>query len=175
MAEVGCYGTNLIGNIQIEFHSALVSDSGQMQHTVGRATESHIHSKSVHQSLFCHNITGTDIFTKQFHNCHTCMFGKLNTGRMNSRDCTVAFKTHTKRFGQAVHRISGIHTTARTTSRAGLTFVFIEFFIVYFAGIISTHRFEHRGKACFLTFNSACKHRTAADKYGRNIDSCRCH
>ena len=99
MAKVRCFFADLIGDIKVDFHAALVSDRRQMQHTVGRTAQRHIHRQRIHQSLFGHNVTGTDIFLKQFHDRHARMFGKLNAGGIHSGDRTVAFQSHTKSLG----------------------------------------------------------------------------
>ena len=112
MAEVGCYCADLVGNIEIQIHAAFVSDGRQMQHTVGGASKCHIHGQRVHQCFFCHNIAGTDILAKKLHHRHTRVLGKLDACRVNSGDRAVSAKSHTERFGKAIHRIGGIHTRA---------------------------------------------------------------
>ena len=56
MAKIRCLFAYLIRHIKVKLHAALVSDCGQMKHTVCRTAQRHIGGNSVSYSLFGHNI-----------------------------------------------------------------------------------------------------------------------
>ena len=169
MAKVWCLCTDLIGNIHIQFNTGFMCNSRKMKHTVCGTSECHIYSQSIHKCFFCHDISWTNVLFKHLHNLHTCMFCQTETFGIYCRNCTVALKAHTENFCQTVHRIGCIHTGTGTACRAYFINKFIYLFFCHCTCSMRTYRFKHAGKASFLTAHTAGKHRSAADKYCRNI------
>ena len=99
------------------------------------------------------------------------MFGKFDTFGINRRNRTISLKSHTDCLGQAVHAVCGIHTGTGTTRRTGMAYKIVDFFFCHFACCMCTDCLKHTGKTGFLSLYMTGKHRTAADKYGRYIDS----
>ena len=130
-----------IGNIKVK--SNFVCDCRQMQHRVGRTAKCHIHRQCVDDGFLCHDVSRTDVLAVHIHDSHTCMLGKFDSLRINSRDRTIATKSHTKSLSQTVHRVSGIHTGAGTAGRADLFFIFFDIILCHSACFISTDSFKH--------------------------------
>ena len=110
MAEVGSPVGNFIGDLHIDLHACLMGDGGKMEHGIGGAAQRHIHGKSVHESVLCHDIAGTDVLFDKFHDLHAGMLGKADPGGVDGGNCTVALQAHTDRLCQAVHGIRSVHT-----------------------------------------------------------------
>ena len=146
-----------------------------MEHTVGGATQRHIHGQGVHECLFCHNIAGADILADKLHNRHTRVLGQLNARGVHGGDGAVPAKPHSECLGETVHGVCRVHTRARTAGGAGFALVLIELFVGDPTRVVRTDRLKHGGKAGFLAFHSACKHGTAADEHGGNIHARRRH
>ena len=66
------------------------SDSGQVQHTVGTASQGHINGKGVEESILYHNIPGFDIFFYQFHDLHASVFRQAQALGIYSGNGTIA-------------------------------------------------------------------------------------
>ena len=161
VAEVRCLCADLICDIEIYFNSALVSDSGEVEHTVGGAAQSHINGKCIVECLFGHDIKGSDILSVKLHYLHTCVLCKAQSFRINSRDSTVALETHAQNFGKAVHGICGVHTRAASAGGTSFVLELFKLFLVYSACGVCAYSLEHTGKGSLAALNMACKHRTA--------------
>ena len=61
VAEVRCLCAYLVSHVEVYLDPALVCDSGEVEHTVCGAAQSHVSSKSVVESLFRHDVARTDI------------------------------------------------------------------------------------------------------------------
>ena len=175
MAQIWCLCTNFICKRNLEIHSDFMCDCRKMKHAVGRTSQCHVNSQSINDGIFCHDISRTDVFLQKFHNFHTSLFCQTNSLRINSRNRSVAAKSHTKYLCQTVHAVRCIHTGAGTTGRAYLTLKLIQSFIRNLACCVSTDCLKHARKTSLLSAYMAGKHRAAADKYSRHIDSCCCH
>ena len=146
-----------------------------MKHTVCRTSKCHINSQRIDKCLLCHDISWADILFNHLHNFHTSVLCKLNSLRINSWNCSVALKTHTKCLCQTVHGVCSIHTRAGTACWTCLALILIYIFFSHLACCVSTNCLKHGRKTCSLSLYMTCKHRTTADKYSRDIDSGCCH
>ena len=61
MAEVRSPCAHLVGDIHIQLHACLMSDSRKVKHAVGGTAESHIYGQGVHEGLAGHNVSRADI------------------------------------------------------------------------------------------------------------------
>ena len=143
----------------------------KMKHTVCRTSKSHIYGQRIHKCFFCHNVSRTNIFLKHFHNLHPRMFCKTKPLGIDSRNGSISLKTHAQNFRQTVHGVGCIHTGTGTAGRTKL----IDLIFCHCTGRIGTYSFKHTGKTSFFTADTASQHRTAANKYRRNIQTSRRH
>ena len=175
MTQVGSSCADFICHIHVDFHTCFMSNSGQMQHGVGGTAQCHIYSQSIHKCIFCHNISGTDISSVQFHNLHTSMFCQFDTLGIYCGNGTIASQTHTDCFGQTVHGVCSVHTGTGTAGRTCFIFKFCYIIFGHSSCCIRANRFEHGGKTSLFTLYMASQHGTAAYKNSGNIHSCGCH
>ena len=89
--------------IKVKVYAAFMCYSGQMEHRVCGAAECHINGKGIHESLFCHYVTGTDILSVEFHHLHTGCLCELYPFGIYSGDSAVSSEAHAENFGKAVH------------------------------------------------------------------------
>ena len=169
VADVRNLFRNPVGDVHIQFNSAFVRDSRQVQHRVGRAAERHIHRQRVLKRLVGHDIPRTDILFDHLHDLHTGMFGQLNPLRVNSRDGAVSAQAHAQHLSQAVHRVCSVHTRAGTAGRAGIFLPFMQLLLVDLTGIIGALCLKHRRKRGLVSIHMTGKHRAAGNKYRRDI------
>ena len=76
MAQVGGFGGDLVGQIQIQLDAALVGDGGQVEHGVCGAAQGHVHRLGVVEGGGGHDVPGADVFCHQLHDLHTGMLGQ---------------------------------------------------------------------------------------------------
>ena len=79
MAEIWCLRTDLVCQLQVQFYACFMGDGRQMEHTVGAASQCHIHSQCIQKCLFGHDVSRADIFFKKLHNFHSCMLRELDS------------------------------------------------------------------------------------------------
>ena len=145
VTQIRSLGRDLVGDLQVQFHTCFSCDSGQMQHGIGRASQCHIHSQGISEGFRSHDVSGTDIFLYQFHDLHAGMLCQTDTLGIYGGNRTVAAKSHTNGFGQTVHGVRSIHTG---TGAAGRTYLFLElsqFIHSHGTGCHTSHCLEHRG------------------------------
>ena len=146
VAEVRSLCAYLICDIEIYFNSALVSDSGEVEHTVGGAAQSHINGKSIVKCLFGHDIKWSDVLSVKLHYLHTCVLCKAQSFGINSGDSTVALEAHAQNFGKAVHGVCSVHTRAASAGGTSLVLKLFKLFLVYSACGVCAYSLEHTGK-----------------------------
>ena len=73
-----------------------MGDSRKMEHTVGGAAQSHVHSHSIHKGFFCHNIPWADISAVHLHDLHASVLCQLDAFGVNGRDGSVSLKSHSQ-------------------------------------------------------------------------------
>ena len=175
VAEVRCLCTDLVCETDIKVHSHFMSDRRKMKHTVGRTSKCHIYRQGIQDCFLCHDVSRTDVSAVHFHNLHTCMFCKTDTFGIYCRNGSVSTKSHTKNLSQTVHGVCSVHTGTGSTCRTCFVLEFCQFVFCDLACCIRSNSFEHTGKACLVSVDMTCHHRTAAYEYSRNVDPGCCH
>ena len=175
MAEVRGLLRDGICEGDIEIKTDLMSNRGQMQHGVGRASQCHINRQGIKYCILGHNLTGSDALLQQVHYRVTCLLCQTKSCRIYSRDGSVTTKSHTKCLGKAVHGVCGIHTGTGSTGRTNLLFVLSYFFLTHGTRCIGSNSLEHGGEGTLLPMDVTCQHRSAGYEYGRQIQSGRGH
>ena len=144
VAQIRCSVRDLVGIFHIDINTCFMSDSRDMKHCISRAAKCHIHGKSILKGFFGHDISWLYILFQKFHDLVASLLGKTDSCRVYCRDRTIASKTHTDSFCQAVHGIGCVHTRAASASRAYLLFVLKKLIITDLAGSNLANSFEHR-------------------------------
>ena len=103
------------------------------------------------------------------------MFCKFDTFRVNSRNRSVSAKSHTKSFGQTVHRVCGIHAGAGPTGRADFILIFKHIILCHGSCCVRSDCLKHGRKTSLLSLHMSGKHRSAGYKYGRKVQTGSCH
>ena len=161
---------------QGKFDASFVCDCRQVKCGVGAAANCHVYGDCIVESSSSHNVARTDIFFYQVHDCHTCVFSKCNALTVVScRNGTVAGKTHTQNFGQAVHGVSSEETGAATATGASAMFDFAKFSSANLTGFKTTSSFEYGGYADVFAIHTTGKHRTATYNNSRDVQASSCH
>ena len=175
MAEVGGFLADGVGNVHVQVNAALMGNGGQVKHRVGGAAQGHIHGQGVLKGLFGHDVPGTDVLPKQFHNLHTGVLGQDDAGGVDGGNRAVARQAHAQHLGQAVHRVGGVHTGAAAAGGAGLLLILQQLLFVNLAALVSAHGLEHGGQAGLVALHPAGHHRAARNKDGGQVEPGCCH
>ena len=164
-----------VQGLKLERYARLVGDSQQVQNRVGRAADRHLAGQRVAECCRREDVARLDVLLDQLHDLHAGVLCQMNTGSRNRRGRAVARQRHADRFGQAVHRVCGVHACARAAARAGIALGFVEGRLVHHAGLVSADRLEGFGQGYLLTAEMACEHRAAGNQNGRNVQTSGSH
>ena len=176
MAQVGGFGGDLVGQIQIQLDAALVGDGGQVEHGVGGAAQGHVHCLGVVEGGGGHDVPGADVFRHQLHDLHTGMLGQAQPGRPHGRDGAVAPQAHTDGLGETVHGVGGIHAGARAAGGAGVVFIVLHARLVQLARLIGPDRLKHVGQAgAASVLQPPGQHGAAGAEDGGDVHPCGGH
>ena len=175
LCQIRSLFTDRVKHVEIQLDARFVSDGRQMKHGVCGAGHRHVHRDGVFKGFFCENIAGTDIFSQHFHNLDAGSLCQTDSLAAVAEGCSIVRKTHAENLGQTVHTVCCVHTGAGTAGRARIALEIIDVFLCHGSGSVGADCLEHARKTSLLAFYVTGKHRAAADKYGRNIDSCCCH
>ena len=100
------------------------------------------------------------------------MFCKTHTLRIDCRDSTIARKRDAEAFGKAGDRVRREHARTAATGRTGSFFEELEISFIHGASGHLTNCVEERVQVSLIAaLIFACKHRTARDKNGRNVQT----
>ena len=146
-------------------------DRRDMKHGIGGAAERHINGQRVQERFLCHDVAGTDIFLQHLHDLHASVLGETEPLGIYRRDRAVALKSHTKRLGDAVHAVRGIHAGTGPAGRADLSLIFRYLFLGELACRIGAYRLKHGREASLPSVDMSGHHRAAADENGRDVDA----
>ena len=133
---------HLIEKLEIKLNSRLICYGKQMENAVRAATERHITSERIFNRLLIDDITRTNIFTYQLHNCHTRMLCKYNSLIAYRRNGSVTRKSDTNRLTKAVHAVSGVHTRTASATGACARFTLLELTLVYHTCLVRANRLK---------------------------------
>ena len=175
MAEIRSFCAYLVGNVEVDFYSALVRNGREMKHTVGRTADSHVNRESVHKCFAGHDVARADTLLNHIHNRHTRLFGKNYSVGINSGDGAVSGKTHAQSLGKAVHGVGGVHSGAGAAGGAGSALEITELILVDESGVKLADSLGYGGKACPLAVDVSGKHGSPAYKNGWDVKPSRSH
>ena len=134
------------------------------------------HAGMAVMDMFRKNICARDIITKESITANTCIFCKFDTFRVNSRNRSVSAKSHTKSFGQTVHRVCGIHAGAGPTGRADFILIFKHVILCHgYSSVISPTASNMEERLLFFPCTCPARHRSTGYKYSRKIQTGSCH
>ena len=175
MTDIRHLAGQLVQGFQLQRNTCFICDCQQMQNRVGRTADGHLAAQRIAECLRRQNVARLDVLLDQLHDLHAGMLCQMNAGSRNSRSRAVARQSHTDGFGQAVHRVCGVHARARATARAGIALCFVEGRVVHHAGLVSADSLEGLGQRYLFTAEMACQHRTAGNQNGRNVQTSGSH
>ena len=68
-----------IEDVDIEINACGMSQCCQMKYRIGRAADCHVEGNGIFNGFFRNNLTGQDIFFKEFHDFHACPFSQCQS------------------------------------------------------------------------------------------------
>ena len=139
-----------------------------MEGRVGGAAESHVRRHSVVDGLFGHDVAGADVLFEKFHDLHTRLFGKADTGGGHGGRRAVAGQGHAHGFAQAVHGVGGVHAGTGTAAGTG---VFGQVFQLFFGHGAVTDRADAFKHADEVGVVPSRQHGTAAHDDGGQVQA----
>ena len=176
LGEIRSVLGDFVKELQGQLQASFVSDSGQMQSSVGGATDSHIHGNSVLEGIHGHDIARAFVFSNQLHNSHACMLSEGNAfAVISSGNGAVAGQAHAKNLSQAVHSVSSEQTGAGAAAGASAMLDFAQLASVDLAGFKATCSFENGGYADILAVEATGQHGATAYDYSGNVQASSCH
>ena len=173
LADLGRLVPDLVNFLQVDGAARRIRDRDDMQHRVGGAADRHIRPQRVFKRGGGQNIARANVLFQQLENLLAGVFRQAGARRIHRRNGTVARQRHADRFGQAVHRVGGVHTRAGAAGGAGILFQTRQLVVVDLAGGMAADRFKHFGQAHPHALVFAGQHRTTADKDGGQIHAAR--
>ena len=175
MADIRHLAGQFVQSLKLQRNACFVCDCQQVQNRVGRAADRHLAGQRVAECCRREDVARLDVLLDQLHDLHAGMLCQMNTGSRNRRGRAVARQRHADRFGQAVHRVCGVHACARAAARAGIALGLVERCLVHHAGLVSADRLEGLGKRYLFTAEMAGQHRAAGNQNGRNVQTSGSH
>ena len=164
LADLRRRAADSVNIVNVERHAHLMGDRRKMQHRVGRAAEGHLAAQRVAERLFREDVAGPAVLLQQLHDLFARQFGKTDARRINGRDRAVAGQCHADGFGQAIHRVGGVHAGAASAARTGGLLHFAQLSVGHLSGGMAADSFRYFGKADALAFELARQHGASADK-----------
>ena len=151
-----------------------VRDSGKVEHRVRGATEGHVESHTVMDGRRIDDIECLDVLLNQFHDLHARMLREAHALGIDSRDGAIARKRDAEAFGEASDRVRREHARTATAGRTGGFFEELEIGFIHRACGHLTDRVEERVQVSLIAaLIFACKHRTARNENGRDVQATR--
>lgn len=94
LTDIGRLAADVVEDVQRQAQFGFPEYGGQVEGRVGGAAESHVRRHSVVDGLFGHDVAGADVLFEKFHDLHTRLFGKADTGGGHGGRRAVAGQGH---------------------------------------------------------------------------------
>ena len=147
-----------------------------MHDGVGRAAHGEAGLDGVADRAVGDDLTRGDVLFDQLHDLDAGFLCLHHADCRNRRGRAVARQRHADRFGQAVHRVCGVHTRARAAARAGGILQSYILRLRDLSGGKHTISLGGRGLVGLTAVElNAALHRAAGEEDARNIQSSRRH
>ena len=179
LAEARNLATELIDIFHLEIGTCFLSYSQEMENSIGTTTHCNIESHGIEEGITGSNATWQYaliailiISVGILYNLTSRSLEEFDAVLVGSENGSVSRKTQTDSLCERIHRVSGKHTRAATTSRASTLFNLLHFLITDTG--IST--LDHSGnQVSILAFPATGFHRTTRTEHCRNIQTHRRH
>ena len=152
-----------------------MGDGRNVQNGVCGAAQRHIDGNGVFEGGLRRDVAGFDAFFEQIQYFHARLLGQAMPRGKHCRNRAVPGQPEPQRFRDAVHRIGRVHAGAGPAAGAGAVFQLLQLGGGHLFGLHRAYAFKYRDEINGFVLDLSRKHRSAADKNGREVEPQRRH